>query len=94
MSKASSLVWLARIQVGIAVILAGLCAYHVYATGVINTQQRMLNVFSQNQRTLEALAGATFEFASTNRAFDAALIQAGIKVRTNPAPATTHPNKR
>lgn len=94
MSKASSLVWLARIQVGISVILAGLCAYHVYATGVINSQQRMLNVFAQNQRTLESLASATFDFASTNRAFDAALIQAGIKVRTNPASAMPHPTKR
>jgi hypothetical protein len=95
MRKVSSLVWLARFQVLLSVILAGLCAYHVYATGIMNNQQRLLGIFEQNQRSFSLLAGATAEFARTNSAFGQALVKAGWNGPVRPAsgdstPSTSH----
>lgn len=95
MRKVSSLVWLARFQVLLSVILAGLCAYHVYATGIMNNQQRLLGIFEQNQRSFALLAGATAEFARTNSTFSQALLKVGWNrpvsaTSGDPTPSTPH----
>jgi hypothetical protein len=92
MRKVSSLVWLARFQVLLSVVLAGLCAYHVYATGLMNNQQRLIGIFEQNQRSFSLLAGATAEYARTNAAFGQALIKAGWKSPVGSAAADSTPS--
>lgn len=95
MKKSTTLLWLAGLQVVIAVVLAGLCAGQVYETRILNNQSRVLTISSQNQRSLNVLATATLEFAKTNRAFDAALTQSGLKDTPPSTPAkTTNAPKR
>lgn len=82
MRKTSVLLWLAGIQLILAVLLAGLCAYNLHATRTMNAQIRLLDQYGRNQQAMNVLAAATVEFAKTNRGFDAALVQSGLKEQT------------
>jgi hypothetical protein len=85
MKHDSNLRLLASLQLTLALLSAGLCAWHVHATRVLNRQAFALAQSAHNRRAYELLLGASIEYAGKNPAIQPALRAVGVTITTNPA---------
>lgn len=91
MKHDSNLRLLASLQIILALLLAALCAWHIYATRVMNRQANALAMSAHNRRAYDLLLAASIEYAGRNAAIHPTLRAVGVTITTN-APAT--PPKR
>ena len=79
MKSRSQLSTLAGIQLALAVVLAALCALHIYYTAMANRQALRLHTHNVNRQAFEALIRESFHYGNaSNRAILKALAENGL----------------
>ncbi len=93
MKSRSQLSALAGIQLCLAVVLAALCALHIYYTAMANRQALRLHTHNVNRQAFEGLVRESFHYGNaSNRSILKALAENGLvlDLSTNtPAAKTT-----
>ncbi len=93
MKSRSQLSTLAGIQLCLAVVLAALCALHIYYTAMANRQALRLHTHNVNRQAFEGLVRESFHYGNTsNRAILRALAENGLVLdlsTNNPGPKPT-----
>lgn len=70
---------LAAIQLSLAVVLAALCALHIYSTAMANRQALRLHTHNVNRQAFEGLVRESLHYGNTsNRAILRALAESGL----------------
>ena len=93
MKSRSQLSTLAGIQLSLAVVLAALCALHIYYTAVANRQAMRLHTHNVNRQAFEGLVRESFHYGNaSNRAILKTLGESGLVLdlsTNNAGPKTT-----
>jgi hypothetical protein len=79
MKSRSQLSTLAAVQLSLAVVLAALCALHIYYTAMANRQALRLHRHNVNRQAFEGLVRESFQYGNaSNRAIIRALAESGL----------------
>ena len=79
MKSRSQLSTLAAVQLSLAVVLAALCALHIYYTAMANRQALRLHTHNVNRQAFEGLVRESFQYGNaSNRAIIRALAESGL----------------